>query len=87
MIITIDTTRDSEEEIGKVIAFLSSLINKVPVQENPPPTEMNVSPQATDVFSQLFDTPEQKSPPVQPETAATKEDEYLELPKVVAYKW
>jgi len=84
MIITIDTAKDSNEEIQKAIAFLSSLLPQSP--DKPKQEDSDIPPQTGDILSQFFDTPpseQEKQPP--PEEK--KEGEYIELPKVIAYNW
>lgn len=74
MIITIDTSKDSAEEIEKAIHFLSTLIN---ISMQPPPQE--ITPQAGEAFTQLFDAAEQQ--PI-------IEDKKEEPPaKVMTYTW
>ncbi len=72
MIITIDTAKDSAEEIEKAIHFLSTLISL-----SPEPQE--ITPQAGEAFTQLFDAPEQ-----QPLIEEKKEEPPA---KVMTYTW
>ncbi len=91
MIITIDTTKDSEADIGKAILFLSGLINSshLSIQQQPL-QETAIAQDTGDVFAQLFDTPQQavEQPSHLTQTTQTAPEKGGEpFPKVIAYGW
>lgn len=82
MIITIDTKKDSEEEIQRVITFLSSLMNKIDI---PMPAQMNDA-QANNAFATLFDAAESQTIETLNANAAEKPAS-TEKPKIRTYNW
>lgn len=91
MIITIDTAKDSPEEIEKLITFLSHIAGKSYALQNQLPVS-EITPETTNAFSQLFDTPETSL--VQPLTtepglpATNPQPQAPESkPKVMVYGW
>lgn len=95
MIITIDTTKDSEEDILKAITFLNSIINKTLRMQDTP---------IGDAIANIFDAaPASASAPAEQKElsgtlngadssifigASEKREEPLhQIPKVIAYGW
>ena len=90
MIITIDTVKDTPEDIQKAVQFLSSLVSMT-VQMQAPQQEMQTTAETNDAFAQLFDMPATEQSAIPPMNAQEKTDDksrdFVELPKVIAYRW
>lgn len=96
MIITIDTTKDSEENILKAITFLNSMINKTVMMQDTP---------IGDAISNIFDAvPTGASAPAEQKelsgalngadssifitaSESTETEKNKPIPKVIAYGW
>ena len=95
MIITIDTSKDTEQDILKAINFLSSLVNPQSLvgqyqQYQESSAQPDITPQAGDAFTQMFDNPVPTDQVVQDSTEEMHkvvEDNKENPPKIVYYTW
>jgi hypothetical protein len=90
MQITIDTKRDTSEDIKKVIKLLSHLVGEHPTTNQPNLFNDSIPPNkpaetnSGNVFGNMFENPQSKESQTE-ETAEIQEEKEEEIPELIPY--